>query len=962
MCTLLNLYQRLNLIGKKEFTLFSDGLSELNDSSISPRYKSALKEMKPKAMFCLENEPFILFFDTSHIDAYDERHSIETIHKRAWNFDKAPIIVISTSSDIIFYNAFDFDNKTLRLSPLTKDFDEFENFSYENLYSGELFNKYPNSFKNHNSVDKSLLAHITSYRDMLVKKEGLNASVANKLLARVIFLRYLYDREIQINDKKSYDLSKAFSSKNELYKLFAYLKSEFNGDLFDVDSNEIELVTNKYINYLNDFFNNVEVSGQARLFPFDFAIIPIELVSSIYENFLNMHRAENKSYYTPTFLVDYIINKTVSPFLDARKDSKCKVLDPACGSGVFLIEALRKIIQKEEKVTNTQKISAKKLTELVENNIYGIDKDDDAINIAVFSLYITLLDYQEPRSILKLKFPNLKNKNFFNSDSFNDDEEFNKKIKAIKPNFILSNPPYGSIKKGLHIKWNKKNNVPVNDYQIAESFLARVKDFGDSSTQIAMLVTSTIFYNSNASEFRRYFLSNFDIKEIFELSAVRRQIFNDAVPAVSIVLYSNKTQEGISTLKHTSLKPNLFFKYFKTLLIEKNDEKVIEQKYLLKNDWLWKVLLYGNILDFYFIKRLKDSFPTIEEVDGIKCRQGLIVKNGKKDGNYDANHLLGLPFLNTRNKELEQFFICRSNEVFNIPKVHRVRDEDTFKAPFALVKRGLSNNLSCLSAFSDRNMVFSSSIFSIKSKANDVNQLKSIVALLNSRLGNYLVLNLSALAGVEREEIKEAELIKFPIVVDYQLSEIVDKLQKKAESKLLSKEDLFELDNLIEEKYNVSEIEKDLLDYAIQVSIPIWKFGSRPIQPKVINCVSKMQLTEYAEVFCDNFAKDYMYFNVDIYHFDKCSLINFKAREKEVRNPTIRFINDNDMEKVLKQITPLSINSITNEIFIKKDIKGFNKDSFFIIKTNEYKNWHKAIARLDVNEFMNAIWEAEIDN
>lgn len=959
MSTLFNLYQRLNLIEKKEFTLFSEGLIELERSSISPRYKSALKEMKPKAMFCLENEPFMLFFDTTDIDAYDERHNIEIIHKRAWNFDKAPIIVISTSSEIVFYNAFDFNNKTSKLALITKDNEEFDNFSYENIYSGELFNKYPNSFKDHNSVDKSLLSHITSYRDVLVKKEKLNPSIANKLLARVIFLRYLHDREIQINNEKNYDLSKVFTSKSELYKLFYYLKSEFNGDLFDVDNVEFESVTARHINYLRDFFNNIEVSGQARLFPFDFAIIPIELVSSIYENFLNIHRAENKSYYTPTFLVDYIINKTVSPFLDkdSKNDSKCKVLDPACGSGVFLIEALRKVIQKEEKVTNKPKISAKRLTELVENNIYGIDKDEDAINIAVFSLYITLLDYQEPRSILKLRFPNLKNKNFFHSDFFSEDIDFNKKVKSICPDFIISNPPYGSIKSETHINWYKTNNVPVNDFQIAESFLVRVKEFSSKCTQIAMLVTSTIFYNTSAHKFRNFFLKNFEIQEIFELSAVRKQIFSKATPAVSVLFYSAFKRDSASLIRHTSLKPSLFFKCFKTLLIDKNDEKIIEQKYLLQNDWLWKVLLYGNILDFYFIKRLKNGYKAIKKDDDTYCGQGLIRRGSK----YDTTDLIGTPFLSTQEKGLQPFLIKEPDSLFNDNRVYSVhQNRELFQAPACLVKRGLQNDLSIVSAFSDINLVFPSSVFAVKSKSNNKTNLKSITGLLNSNLAKYLVLHTVALAGVEREEVKGSEFLDFPFVSDPKIAHYVDFLQAEAKKRVLINEDFLPLNILIEKNFNINETERDLIDYTLNVSIPIWRFGGKFKMPKALSKVTDEQLKDYAKVFYENFAEDYKYFNIDVYKFAKCTLINFKAREDKPNNSVIRFIKDDNIENIINQVTSLSVNNITNEIFTKKDIKGFNKDSFFILKTNEYKNWHKAIARLDVNEFINAIWEAEI--
>lgn len=960
------LYKELNISDKEEFSYFDSECKTFKEG-IALRYRNAFLELKPNAVFCLENEPFILFFDLTNEKNADEK--IKIIHQKTWNFDKAPVVVISKSNEIIFYNAFDFDNKTSALSKLTDNESDFLNFSYENIYSGELFNKYPNAFNDNNRLNTRLLDHITSYREELVNVEKIESSIANNLLARVIFLRYLQDREISISKSEDFKFIDAFTSKTKLYELFNYLKSKFNGDLFDIPEDEANSISDNQISLLKNFFENTAVTGQTTFLPFDFSIIPIELVSNIYEDFLNPQRVVNKAYYTPTFLVDYMINKTVAPFLkgENKNDSNCKVLDPACGSGIFLIEALRKIIQKEESLSN-KKLTAEKLKELVEKNIFGIDSDADAINIAIFSLYITLLDYQDPRSMLDFKFPKLKNKNFYINDFFSEDKEFNRKIKSISPDFILSNPPYGNIKTGNHLSWCSKNKIPNSGNQIAQSFLAKVKDFVNPETQVGMLVTSKIFYNMKAVDFRKFFLQQFKINQILELSTVRRLIFTNVDAPVSIIFYQHSENENNldNKFKHISLKPSLFFKYFKTLLIEKNDEKIIEQKYVCKYDWLWKTLLYGNILDFYFIKRLKKEFNKIDDFkknneifygQGIQI-EGTAERTGKEKPK-DSTHLIGTPFLEDYKKDIKRFFInIEALNKFKLKTVHRPRNKELFKAPMLLLKKGVSNNLSATTVVCNEDIVFKDTITSLKFKDNNQDKLYNLEGILNSTLFNYLAFNCGSSLGVEREQFHTSEYLEMPYIENKNIIKVARKIQSS------NNEDLVELNTSVFDAFSLSDTEKDLIDYAINISIPIWQFGNNKHNAKKISAfinVNEQQIKNYVEIFCENFAEQYRYFNVDVYQFKNCTLINFKARETNQNTPVVTFIKDKEMEDVIKSITPLSLKKITNEIFIKKDIKGFQENSFYVLKTNEYKNWHRAIARLDVNEFSNAIWEAEIE-
>ncbi len=973
------LYNDLNLVGKKEFIRL-DKIEQYPLNNISLRYKNAIDEMKPESIFCMENEPLILFFNLEN--EHNSQDKIKNIQKQTWNFDKAPIIVVSTANEIVFYNAFDFDTNNHKLSILTKSVKDFQNFSYENLYTGKIFSKYRNKFTDKNRVNTLLFQHIISYRQALIKK-GMHPSFATKLLSRIIFLKYLKDRKISVNKDNSNMIENSFENKDSLYELFRYLKKEFNGDLFDIEKNENTLLSDEYMDIIKGFFYDSDINGQLRLFiPFDFSIIPIELVSSIYENFLNYKQYENKAYYTPTFLVDYIINTTVSPFLNDKNknNSNCKILDPACGSGIFLIESLRKIIYKEENITQN-KISPERLKELVENNIFGIDKDEDAINIAIFSLYITLLDYQDPRSILNFKFPHLKDNNFFVNDFFDESNCFNNKIKNL--DFILSNPPYGDIKEGLHNNWYKKNNIPVNDNQIAESFMARVKDFCNKQTVVSMVITSKIFYNMKACNYRKYFLSNFTIKQILELSPVRKQIFNAAIPPVSILTYSycpgnKKTDNNII---YTSIKPNLYFKYFKILLIEKNDIKYIRQSLFCKYDWLWKVILYGSILDFYFIKRLIEEYEFLnKQKNQLICGEGIQLSGSSK---MSAELLNGKLYLDTKKKQLKPFCI-EYNELkpFNADNLHRNKANkmELFKAPMVLIKKGNSPDLSCVSAVAIKDMVYTDSVSSIKFKDYDEDKVFNLCGLFNSSFFTYYIMNTSSSVAVERNQIHISEYLKVPYQFDKELANYVkemhelcsscrantifDSLEDNQNKKLLKESLMVAINHQIKKIYNISKTEEDLIDYAINISIPIWRFGDSTSQiqePIPFKRVSKKQLKEYANIFIEEFAEQYENFSVDIYPFQYCTLINFKARAEQMEKPPITFYENKEIENIIKIVSDVSINDITNEIYIKKEIKGFNENSFFVIKTNEYKNWHKAIARLDVNEFSNAIWEAELE-
>lgn len=937
------------------------------------RTKHVLDVLKPYAFYTFNDQPYVLFF--KNLKSAEEK---EKVHKAIWNFQKSPVIIFDEGNELRIYNGFSLKEDKTSLKNIPNA--ELSDFNFWNFHSGVVWEKFESQF-NKKRLDDYLLSNISGAIDLLT--QGLKSiqsdhkrEIANNLVGRLIFSRYLIDRKVELssefievgNERESF--INLIADRERLYAFFAYLKDKFHGNLFPLVEDEPDVVTNYHLNVLQELFRGSNVtSGQQSLFDiYDFNIIPIELVSNIYERFIGKdNQNRNKSFYTPPFLVDYVLSKTVRRLLD--KDSKtCKVLDPSCGSGIFLVETLRSIIESRLK-QNGGTISDDDLRAIVKENIHGIDKDENAINVAIFSLYITLLDYKNPREIETFTLPELKGGNFVVQDFFN--KKVDTALEGIEFDFILGNPPWGNVK-GLHNEYCASEGIPIHRNEIARSFLARVKDFSSKNTESVLIVTSKILYNASreAKAFRlNYFLKNFSINEVLELSPVRHQIFSNAIGPAAILFYKYTPQENVfkNVVNHISPKPNRFFSLFKTIVIEKFDHKKISQKFFIENDWIWKVMLYGNTLDYRFIKRLKECYPEsindkIEEENFSTAVGVQVVKTGDKN---DASHLIGKRFLNTNKNMLQRFYAASSeNELWTEGVVHRPRTPEVFNAPYALIKKGISTDFKLVAAYSEEDMVFTDSVTAINGTPEKSNTLKEIVGLLSSELFSYFIFATGSSTGIEREQVHKDEKFAFPFVSDERLVKTVDFLQHLQKDKYAilfdgKKEDALKveearLDNILNELFDLSNAEKELIDYTVNVSIPLFQKSSKPFLQ-----IGERELMDYASVFVEHFSKRFdtesEKFLANIYIGEFYHSIHFTIEEtKGELNERVKCV-EMDNKDLFTLLTRFSVEQITQDLFLQKDIKGFEENSFYIIKPNEYKNWHPALARLDLAEFMEAL-------
>ena len=971
------------------------------------------------AFFCFDNKPLILFF------ALEDSNKKQELHKAIWNFNESPIAIIVENNAVEIFNGFSIDENTKLLHSIG-GVEKLDDFTYFELVTGKTWEKYQEDLGHKNRVDYKLLENIEAAQGLMMNL-GLSQTLVNALIGKIIFYRYLIDRKVRLNyqSKERWDngdLCQCLANKDSFLAFVRHLENKdtgFNGDMFRITPEDYQLISRDALNVLIRLLDSEDLmTGQRSLFDlYDFSILPIEFISNMYEKFIGVDKQNKESaYYTPTFLVDYIVAETVEKHLSADDNNyNCRILDPSCGSGIFLVESLRRIIEKYVKVkkiknTNTESFR-EGLKKLVCDNIFGIDKDYDAIQVAIFSIYLTLLDYQEPADIEKFKFPNLYGKNLICSDTFDVDNLELKELeeKKLQFDYIIGNPPWkgsgGDQQAKAYLsnrrkkERNVRNAIGVNNNELAEYFVFRVSDFCSANTEVALIIHSTSLYNSKdgVSVFRKYLLDQFYIKGVTELACVRKEVFdksNDKSIAPACVLFykfANGSNTDSSIITHVSIKPSRFFSLFKVFSICRNDIQQVQQNRLKENDWLWKVLVYGSYLDFILISRLK-KMDTIGSLinDSNRFVHATGVTFSENDAKYDSSQWIGRCFINTH--AVDCFFLNPDKiETFNIQKLGRNRStqQDIFLAPMLLIRHGLDmEELTARSVVSNIDAIFKKSLLSIKAyKPEDISVLKSVSCSYASEIFSYLSILTFSSVGIERENAKEQELLGIPYVeIDNRFYDEISSLYNSQyqENKKIPidgiktckiiediKEKEKNLNKVIKVALGFSDDELDLVDYALNVNRHIVRINSTNDISKRIellrNCPAfkvikkeDKQLIDYAQVYIDRYAKSFnrdgKRFMVDIHYSEQMIGMFFRVIDEQDFTEEILFSQTDD--NLLALVTKLSSQRITDQLFVQKDIRGFEKEFFYIFKPNEKCLWHKAIAHLDVNEFDDAMLRA----
>lgn len=957
---------KLNIVtealGYSDSKNFFEYESLVDNKELDFHWNKVLSIIKPSAFYIVDGAPFILFFS--------EKQNID--FKTIWNA-QVPFVFVLREDTVYVYNGKKIITSTKELEKLERktinDIDSIA-FSYWNLNNEFFLNEYKKELSG-NQLDNSLLQNIEVLTNKL--KYDFKVPFATKLVLRIIFIRYLIDRGVNLgyenfdSDIKNSqnEFLRILKNKDELYRLFRYLKNKFNGNLFELgNEEESDALKPKVFEMLNDFISGKLVleDGQLSLFPmYDFNIISVELISNIYEILLgNEGQQKSKSFYTPSYLVDYILSKTVEEKL--IYNDTCKVFDPSCGSGIFLVKSYRKLVENRLKAQNFESIDDILVSEL-QNNIYGVDLSGEAIDVSIFSLYLTILDYKNPKTLENFKLPNLLNTNLFISDFFN--EELESKLSDIHFDFILGNPPWGKIK-------GKTD-------EISKDFIFKLSDYLKEDSICSLVLPSKLLYNHGDSfkELRTFLLTENLLKEVLDLSPLRKEIFKNANAPAVILTYQKATEKLDETLvsefTHISLKPNIYFELFDILAIEKNDIKFIKQELLYKNDWAWKVLLYGTSWDLDICFRLKNSFKTIldviEEKNYERDDKNIIFGTGIQMGEgIDSTPFINRPLLDSKNGMGKFFVNLEKSELFKHNSVHRIRNPKIYEGPYCLVKKGLDmKTFELKSAYSEESFLFQESIRAIKGNENDKTFLKAITGIFNSSLSAYINTTLGSSVGIEREQAFFEEVLKFPFLKNEASINEVANLVDRIQDMYLNPDNVFKTNEIISLEKELDEVilnsfdlkDNFFVDYMINIQIPMIRKEKNQLGNRKVN---DSQLIKYAKEFEKYFINSYADYGYGIeINISKKLCNQFVVFELNINENSkdnyIRFTEKNNLEK--EMISKFAIKSHTDSFFTIRDSIVFEDTSFYILKKDLFKNWHPAMAKRDLAEVIDRILTGE---
>lgn len=645
------------------------------------------------------------------------------------------------------------------------------------------------------SVGDQLYKHLNECREILIEKLGTWNDIKDqnlldegvqRLLDRLIFIRVAEDRGIEPptliplvrawqNDKKGKTIYESMIGKCR------ELDAIYNSNLFTEHPfekwDESPGVTENVIEILQ---------GKAGYYEYDFKAMPADVLGAVYENYLGHMLAESEKgtvldknlkkrkeqgiYYTPEFIVDYIVKNTLKPVLDKCQSvndlKKIKVLDPACGSGSFLIKALE-VINEKYKEFNYKGDEMTKIM-ILQENLFGVDLDEQAVEIARLNLLINAL---EQKGKLPPLDKNIKSgnslisgtddelekyfgKNFRDKKPFNWQEEFSEVFKQGGFDVIIGNPPWGADideeVKYFEYKYPESTKSYKDIYKI---FMDKAISLLRPSGRLGFVVPNTFLYQPRYMDIK----SLIDKYNYYVINLGEKIFENVQLPSCILILDKKiGEQEFVLDLTHEDRQ---------TLSVKLSQLDNKKEKLQIKNNVIKKTdLILDDVLNF------KDAGINYQAVNIGKAQKGssklssFLFYEGKKEKDSDIEYWKG--------SNINRYFIegktnqfVRSDYKSFIKGNERViLNRDFFGLKPKLIWRQTASSI--IATIDSKGVWFGRSVIGavLREKYKNLN-IGYILAIFNSKYFYYLYKLKVSEAGKVFPQVKLQYLRNLPFVI-----------------------------------------------------------------------------------------------------------------------------------------------------------------------------------------------------
>jgi hypothetical protein len=893
-----------------------------------------------------------------------------------WNSGQVPLFFLFYKTEVKIFNCLkppEVDRNTEEISSdpflnirlasrAQKELDKIKDFSAKRFDNGTFWtdSNYKNKFNLSDTAYFKLLKELKRLRKEVIESKILDKNIAQKLLVTSILVKYLEEQEDETCEtvfppgffrkfSEGDDFICVLKTKGACLELFDYLGSEerFNGEIFKwKDEEEREILKITDLTKFADFFEGRQEERQYTFWRlYSFNDLPIELISNIYEEFLESKKGV---VYTPPYLVNFLIDEQM-PLSDSEK-TDFKVIDPACGSGVFLVAAFRRMIHWWRIRNNWEKPGAENIDELkkiLKNNIFGVDIDENAVRLTFFSLSLALLDELSPKVIWEhLKFENLLESNLISQDFFkliNDDffpSDFD---------LVIGNPPFESeltTPDSIKIEEQKIKERPrLPDKKIALLFLEQAMNICKDGASLCLIMPAgPLLYNSNSAEFRKYFLSTYNVPQIIDFTFLSSIIFESSNVAASVV-FAKKQKPSKEDLLHVTVrrtKPAKEKLYFE---LDYYDFHRISHKVALENRLIWKSNLLGGGRVKHLLERFAGLRPLGEYLEEAKNKHGWKIAEGFiVGGNQDerdelvrlktsiaklspneenrlnklkkkyqkAVYLTGKNTLPTEaftEKGIvdDKIYILKEKYFYRSAK----KNKKIFQGPHLLIKEGVAKN-SIPIEFRDDDLSFRHEIIGIHTPENQVDQLLEIEKRIkNNRTYLFHVAGFSGRLMIGRATaILKMDILALPYPEDEKDLELTD------------------IEQILVD---------DVLDYMLD-------FRSKGEKSDAEKPVDDGQLNQFSEIYCRVLNSVYKEFK-PYKPLKTETFICFPFYYKD--KPQIIEDSMNELEAALHELIQNNTNKNSR---IVRMLRMYENKTIYLIKPKQARYWLRSIAIRDADE------------
>jgi len=708
-----------------------------------------------------------------------------------------------------------------------------------------------------NALSKDILIH--NPRKKLTEDE-LDEAV-QRLLNRLVFIRKAEDARLEgnilLSTLREWDGDSSKALYVRLGELFRKLNLAYDSELFEEALADEVVITNSVLKEV--------ITGLYRtrdkLRRYDFSIIDADVLGNVYEQYLghilkktkkramvresHVHRKEQGIYYTPTYIVDYIVRNTLGELLKSEKADieRIKVLDPACGSGSFLIKAfdiLNEYYSKHDSDyaqtrldMSGQGTTFTKKVKILQDHIFSVDLDKQAVEIARLNL---LLKIAEKGQRLPLLRQNIKCGNSLIDDekvagdkAFKWEDEFKVIMKEGGFGVAIGNPPYVESRDIEDKQWNfyrAKYSCAHKRFDLSVLFVEKMIQVLKNHGLLGIIISNKFAVSDYGYGIRKHILENCKIRQIIDVSNI--DVFRDASTYPYIMILQkerDKTERKNNAVRVKRVSADA-------------ELKSTEGFYEINQASFFKSPNYIFSLDFTTeITKILDKMTAASKALGEICE----MKDGIHTGNVRDKLILDYK----KNDKCQKLITAESIDRYSIKwnrlwvdyrkdvidrdrgEYGSLRDQRIFEATEKLFTAlfGLRPEV----AYDNERFYANNSVKIILAKDKDVN-LKCVLAILNSNLMTFYYRTFFASTHVRGGYIQfyPQDFLRLPIKKPSEneqadLTKLVDKMlslnkrinefsDKKTDERTRLEEEVkktdAEIDELICKIYGITEDEK----------------------------------------------------------------------------------------------------------------------------------------------------------